>query len=84
MPLAGFGWSAGDIAKAIELLATIYKGLQETGGAASGYQQTTNLLKGLILTLQHLETLHLTCTDPRDKRHSDAHKSRARSYLRIY
>jgi hypothetical protein len=63
MPVA-FGWSAGDIAKAIELLATVYKGLQETGGASSGYQQISNLLKGLILTLEHLKNLQLTCTDP--------------------
>ncbi|KAF2676745.1 hypothetical protein K458DRAFT_396635 [Lentithecium fluviatile CBS 122367] len=63
MPVA-FGWSAGDIAKAIELLATVYKGLHETGGVASEYQHITEFLRGLILTLQHLQTLHIDCTDP--------------------
>jgi hypothetical protein len=64
MPVAGLGWSAGDIVKGIELLTIVYKGLQEAGGAASEFQKTSAFLKGFIITLEHIEKLSLECTDP--------------------
>jgi hypothetical protein len=63
MPVA-FGWSAGDITKAIELLTTVYRGLKATGGAATEYQESAELLKGLISTLEHLQRLEIECTSP--------------------
>jgi len=63
MPV-GFGFSAGDIAIAIGLLSKVYKGLKETGGSASEYQDVSEFLRGLILTLQHLQRLQVDCCDP--------------------
>ncbi|KAF2868503.1 hypothetical protein BDV95DRAFT_130656 [Massariosphaeria phaeospora] len=63
MPVA-FGYSASDIALAIQLLSKVYKGLKETGGSASEFQDISEFLKGLISTLQHLQTLQLECSNP--------------------
>ncbi|KAF2446132.1 hypothetical protein P171DRAFT_519710 [Karstenula rhodostoma CBS 690.94] len=53
----GFGWSAGDIAKAISILNRTYKALKETGGAASEYQLLTANLKRYVLVLGTLQDL---------------------------
>jgi hypothetical protein len=39
-----FGWSAGDIASAIALLAKIGSALKESGGAATEYQEAIDFL----------------------------------------
>jgi len=59
-----FGFSTGDIAGAIKLIAQIVKALKETGGASSEFQEVLQYLKTLLLTLQHLQKLKTTCTDP--------------------
>ncbi|ORY09896.1 hypothetical protein BCR34DRAFT_602489 [Clohesyomyces aquaticus] len=59
-----FGFSAGDIAIAIQLLIKVCDGLKDTGGATSEYQDISECLRGIILTLQHLQTLRSTCSDP--------------------
>ncbi|OCL07816.1 hypothetical protein AOQ84DRAFT_377343 [Glonium stellatum] len=59
-----FGFSAGDIVIAIQLLIKIYKSLKEAGGAASEYHDVSRFLRGLILTLQHLQEMELICGDP--------------------
>ena len=59
-----FGFSAGDIAIAIQLLSKVYKGLKEIGGAASEYHELSRFIQGLILTLQHLQKIELVCSDP--------------------
>lgn len=63
MPV-GFGYSAGDIVVAIQLLSKVYKGLRETAGSVSEYREISGTLRSLILTLQHLADLQRTCTDP--------------------
>ena len=55
--VAGFGWSAGDIAKAISILNRTYKALKETGGAASEYQVLTANVKRYVLVLETLQDL---------------------------
>ena len=52
-----FGFSAGDIAIAIQLLSKVYKSLKDTGDAASEYREVSRFLQGLILTLQHLQKI---------------------------
>lgn len=47
-----FGWSVGDIAKAIEIIVQVGTALRETGGAASDYQDTVQFLNDLSLTLE--------------------------------
>jgi hypothetical protein len=47
-----FGWSVGDIAKAIEIIIQVGAALRETGGAASDYQDTVQFLNDLNLTLE--------------------------------
>ena len=59
-----FGFSAGDIAIAIQLLSKVYKSLKDTSGAASEYREVSRFLQGLILTLQHLQKIELVCSDP--------------------
>jgi hypothetical protein len=56
MPV-GFGWSAGDIAKAISILNRTYKALKDTGGAVSEYQLLTANLKRYVLVLETLQDL---------------------------
>lgn len=63
MPI-GFGFSAGDIAIAIQVLTKVYRGLRETGGSVAEYQEVSVFLKGVILTLQHIQKLELECSDP--------------------
>ncbi|KAJ4303049.1 hypothetical protein N0V90_001940 [Kalmusia sp. IMI 367209] len=63
MPVAAFGWSAGDIAKAISILNTIYIALKETGGAVSQYQALKASIQGYILILEYLQTLQLESID---------------------
>jgi len=59
-----FGFSAGDIAMALKLIAQVAGALKETGGAASDYREALQYLEGLLLTLQHLQKLNTDCADP--------------------
>ena len=60
---APFGFSAGDIAMAIKMIAKIVQGLKDCGGSATEYQETIGYLKSLLLSLQHLETLYSKTKD---------------------
>lgn len=62
MPVT-FGWSASDIGKAIEILATVYNSLKDVDGAASEYQDLADFLTRLTLTLQHLQNLDTRNSD---------------------
>lgn len=59
-----FGWSAGDIVAALQLLHKVSTALRSTGGASSSYQETTSFLSILTSTLQHLQTLQTLPLDP--------------------
>jgi len=59
-----FGWSAGDIVAAIQLLHKATTALKDTGGASSDFQDTTAFLDILSSTLQHLKTLQTALLDP--------------------
>ncbi|KAI9707045.1 MAG: hypothetical protein M1836_000005 [Candelina mexicana] len=61
--MIGFGFSAGDIAMAIKFLWKVGKALNDTGKASSEYQHAIQYLQGLLLTLQHLQSVDLTSTD---------------------
>jgi hypothetical protein len=50
-----FGWSAGDIASALNLLLTVGKALKEACEASSEYENTHSFLTTLQTTLQHLQ-----------------------------
>ena len=56
--MINFGWSVGDIAAAINILVKISKGLQETGGAASQFQQVVQDFEALKLVLEFIEDLN--------------------------
>ena len=59
-----FGWSAGDIVAALQLLQKVVVALQDTGGASSEYQDTISFLNILTVTLQHLKALQAMPLDP--------------------
>lgn len=59
-----FGFSAGDLVMAVNVIAQVAQALRETGGASSEYQETFHFMEGLVLTLQHLQHLNAKCTDP--------------------
>jgi hypothetical protein len=54
---AGFGFSAGDCVRALELIYQVGKALKDSSGAAHEYQQVIVELEGLGRTLNHLESL---------------------------
>jgi len=58
-----FGFSAGDIAMAIQVVVKVAQGLKNSGGSASEYQDIIKYLQSLLLTLQHLETLRSKTKD---------------------
>ena len=72
--MAASGWSAGDIAAAINLLIKITNGLKETGGAASQIQQVIQDFRALELVLEFIERL-----DPHDAEYPIAQALCARS-----
>jgi hypothetical protein len=49
-----FGWSAGDIVSAINLLVKIGTALRSVGGASSEYVEAVGFLSTLQTTLEHL------------------------------
>lgn len=53
-----FGWSAGDLVAALQLLNTIRIALSDTGGAVGHYREQVAFLQQLGLTLGHLDALH--------------------------
>jgi hypothetical protein len=59
-----FGWSAGDIIAALELLHKVAVALKDMGGASSDYQDASLFLNVLTVTLQHLKALQAAPLDP--------------------
>jgi hypothetical protein len=53
----GFGFSASDCVRALELIYEVGKALRNSRGAAHEYQQVIMELEGLGKTLKHLESL---------------------------
>lgn len=62
--IMSFGWSVGDILAAVGLLNKIRVALKDAGGASSGYQDEIAFLQSLVVTLRHLDSLHLAPIDP--------------------
>ena len=58
-----FGWSAGDIVAASQLLHKVVIALKDTGGASRDYQDVSSFLKVLCVTLQHLTALQAAPLD---------------------
>lgn len=52
--IAGFGWSAGDIAIAIKVLVQVGKAFHSTTGAAAKYNEAIRFLQSLRTTLDHV------------------------------
>jgi hypothetical protein len=52
-----FGWSAGDIVAALQLLHKVTIALKDTGGALSDYQDVSSFLNVLSVMLRHLKAL---------------------------
>lgn len=80
MPV-GFGWSAGDIAKAISILNRAYKALNDTGGAVSEYQTLAANIRRYILVLEALQGLTTEGLNPSTKNALIALAGTARSLL---
>lgn len=75
-----FGWSAGDIITALNLIADVVSALRDAGGAAEEYQRTTTELEhlkqalsevckleaseGLETTVYAIQRTALTCQKP--------------------
>ena len=51
-----FGWSASDVAMAINTVLKIIKALDGSKGAAKDYRETTAFLRSLIHTLEPLQS----------------------------
>jgi hypothetical protein len=68
-----FGWSAGDIVAALQLLNTIIVALKDTGGASSDYQDVSYFLNILSVTLQHLKALQAAPLDPNLAKNLEQH-----------
>lgn len=62
--MAAIGFSAGDIALALKFVYQISKSFRDSGGASSEYQEVLRYLEGLLLTLQQLQNLDASATDP--------------------
>lgn len=60
MVLPAFGFGAGDFITAIRLINKAAKGLRDTGGAASSYQETALELSSLESVLKRVERLQPT------------------------
>lgn len=60
-----FGWSAGDVIAAINLLVKVAGALQEAGGASAEYQDAVGFLSTLRTTLEHLTSLDALSLEPR-------------------
>jgi hypothetical protein len=58
-----FGWSAGDIAFALQILYRVGSAFKEAGGASSAYAETTIFLDSLQKTLEHLRIFASTTFD---------------------
>jgi len=68
-----FGWSASDIAAALQLLNTVVVALKDTGGASSDYQDASHFLNILSVTLQHLKALQAAPLDPNLAKNIEQH-----------
>lgn len=56
---AGFGFSAGDFVKALELVGTVIKALQESGGAGSDFRELVQELYTLESALLRVKRVEL-------------------------
>ncbi|KAH7411700.1 hypothetical protein DE146DRAFT_732124, partial [Phaeosphaeria sp. MPI-PUGE-AT-0046c] len=61
----GFGWSAGDIVKSIEILSTVVKAFKDAGGAASRFKEEVDFLESILKTLVHIQ--EYVARNPQDK-----------------
>ena len=59
-----FGWSAGDIVAALNLVHKVVVSLKDSGGASSEYQDVSSFLFVLPITLHHLKGLQSAPLDP--------------------
>jgi len=51
----GFGWSAGDLVKAIEILTVVGKVFRDAGGAVTKFQEEAGFLDSIISTLSYIQ-----------------------------
>ncbi|KAI9793791.1 MAG: hypothetical protein M1835_007025 [Candelina submexicana] len=59
-----FGFSAGDIAMAVKVIAKASSALKDAGGSASEYQEVLQYLNGLLLTLQQIQNINIQPSNP--------------------
>ncbi|KAI9743732.1 MAG: hypothetical protein M1835_002870, partial [Candelina submexicana] len=59
-----FGFSAGDIAMAVKVIAKASSTLKDAGGSASEYQEVLQYLNGLLLTLQQIQNINIQPSNP--------------------
>lgn len=62
--MAAFGWSAGDLVASIKIVIRIAGALKESGGAKADFQEVTEFLFGLEITLQNLKSISPVLTIP--------------------
>ncbi|CZR60026.1 uncharacterized protein PAC_09921 [Phialocephala subalpina] len=73
-----FGWSAGDIVSAISLITKVSKGLKDSGGAASSYQQCVDFLESIETTLEgvrHIVDANALFADEVEKLKTDVERT---------
>ncbi|CZT43966.1 uncharacterized protein RSE6_04079 [Rhynchosporium secalis] len=58
-----FGWLAGDVVSALNLLYQVSTALRESGGVSSDYQDTISFLGTLTITLEHLNAVQSISLD---------------------
>jgi hypothetical protein len=62
--MAAFGWSAGDLVASIKIVIRIAGALKESGGAKADFQEATEFLFGLEITLHNLKSISPVLTIP--------------------
>jgi len=68
-----FGWSAGEIIAALQLLNKVRVALKDTAGASSNYQEEMSFLQSVSPTLTHAEALRRGPLDPDISRNLQRH-----------
>ncbi|KAH8655047.1 hypothetical protein BGZ60DRAFT_519157 [Tricladium varicosporioides] len=79
-----FGWSAGDIITAVQLLHKVGVALKDSGGASSEIKDTLAFLQSLILTLQHINSFRSISFNPEISQNVQEHYNQIDAPLQAF
>ncbi|KAK1493164.1 hypothetical protein CTAM01_09572 [Colletotrichum tamarilloi] len=79
-----FGWSAGDIVAALQLLNKVRIALKDSGGSKTDYQDATSFLDELSTTLRTLDSIQITSPHPELLQDISDHVERLRKEIDMF